>query len=120
MREVEVGIHIRVEKGIGFVGIEEVNQLVQAGYRVAKIEAGGAIMDKLGEEGGYVQLTLTGCTIKILLEEGLSESVPIRDDDPEFIDRLLENNAAFRRLCEERKREVDEGRVVPLADVRRC
>jgi hypothetical protein len=47
------------------------------------------------------------------------ELVPIRDDDPDFIDRLLETNPAFRRLAEERKREADEGRVVPLAEVRR-
>ncbi len=46
--------------------------------------------------------------------------VPIPEvDDPEFIDRLLENNAAFRRLAEERRREVDEGRVSTLAEVRR-
>lgn len=74
MREVEVGIRISLEEGIGFVGIEEVNQLIQAGYSVARIEPGGAIMDKLGEDGGYVQLTLTGCTIKILLDGGPSES----------------------------------------------
>jgi hypothetical protein len=47
------------------------------------------------------------------------ELVPIRDDDPDFIDRLLENNAAFRRLAEESKREADEGRVSTLAEVRR-
>jgi hypothetical protein len=47
------------------------------------------------------------------------ELVPIRDDEPGFIDRLLEDNAAFRRLCEERKREADEGRVSTLAEVRR-
>ncbi len=48
------------------------------------------------------------------------ELVPIpEDDDPEFIDRLLENNAAFRRLAEESRRQVDEGRVSTLADVRR-
>jgi hypothetical protein len=48
------------------------------------------------------------------------ELVPIpEDDDPEFIDRLLENNAAFRRLAEESRRQVDEGRVSTLAEVRR-
>jgi hypothetical protein len=40
-------------------------------------------------------------------------------DDPDFIDPLLETNPAFRRLCEERKREADEGRVSTLAEVRR-
>lgn len=47
------------------------------------------------------------------------ELVPIRDDDPDFIDWLLENNAAFRRLAEESKREAEEGRVSTLAEVRR-
>lgn len=47
------------------------------------------------------------------------EMVPIRDDDPDFMSRLIENNAAFRRLCEESKRQVAEGRVSSLADVRR-
>jgi hypothetical protein len=47
------------------------------------------------------------------------ELVPIASDDPEFIDRLLETNEAFRRLAEERRREVDEGRVSTLAEVRR-
>lgn len=40
------------------------------------------------------------------------------NDDPEFIDRLLEQDEAFRRLAEERRREADEGRVSTLADVR--
>jgi hypothetical protein len=47
------------------------------------------------------------------------ELAPIRDDDADFIDRLLENDAAFRRLAEERKREAGEGRGVTLAEVRR-
>jgi hypothetical protein len=34
-------------------------------------------------------------------------------------DRLLEKNAAFRRLCEESKREADDERVSTLAEVRR-
>ena len=42
-----------------------------------------------------------------------------RTDDPDFIDRLLQTNEAFRRLAEERKRKADEKRVVPLAEVRR-
>jgi hypothetical protein len=46
--------------------------------------------------------------------------VPILEDyDPDFIDRLLETNEAFRRLAEESRRQVDEGRVLTLAEVRR-
>jgi hypothetical protein len=48
---------------------------------------------------------------------GLNEAQA--NDDPEFIDRLLEENEAFRRLAEDRRHEADEGRVSPLADVRR-
>ena len=44
---------------------------------------------------------------------------PVRTDDPDFIDRLLEQNEAFRRLAGDRQREVDEGRVSTLEDVRR-
>jgi antitoxin (DNA-binding transcriptional repressor) of toxin-antitoxin stability system len=47
------------------------------------------------------------------------EMIPIRTDDPEFIDRLLEQNEAFRHLAEDRRREADEGRVSTLEDVRR-
>ena len=46
------------------------------------------------------------------------EMTPIRSDDPEFIDRLLEQDEAFRRLAEQRRREADEGCVSTLADVR--
>jgi hypothetical protein len=46
------------------------------------------------------------------------ERVPIPADDPEFIDRLLETNGAFRGLAEESRRQADEGRVSTLAEVR--
>ena len=47
------------------------------------------------------------------------ELIPVRSDDPDFIERLLDQNEAFRRLAEERRREADEGRVSPLEAVRR-
>lgn len=47
------------------------------------------------------------------------ELLPIRaEGDPNFIDRLLEENAEFRLLMEARKREADEGRVSDLEDIR--
>ncbi len=73
MREGEVGIHIHPKEGIRFVGIDEVNQHIRSGYRVAAIEPGVALMDKLDVEGGDVQFTLTGCTVKVVLEGGPSE-----------------------------------------------
>jgi antitoxin (DNA-binding transcriptional repressor) of toxin-antitoxin stability system len=47
------------------------------------------------------------------------EMIPIASDDPEFIDRLLEQDQGFRRLAEARRREADEGRVSTLEDVQR-
>jgi hypothetical protein len=47
------------------------------------------------------------------------EMIPIRSDAPDIIDRLLEQNEEFRQLAEERRREVDEGRVSSLESVRR-
>ena len=46
------------------------------------------------------------------------EMLPIRSEDPEFLDRLLEHNAEFRRLMEDRRREVDTGKVSSLEEVR--
>ena len=40
------------------------------------------------------------------------------DDDPHFIGRVLEQDEAFRRLAEQRRREADEGCVSTLANVR--
>jgi hypothetical protein len=45
--------------------------------------------------------------------------VPIPSEDPGFIDRRLKTNEAFRRLAEESRRQVDEGRASTLAEVRR-
>ena len=36
---------------------------------MAAIEPGGAIMQKLGEDGGNVRLTLTGFSLKVKIED---------------------------------------------------
>lgn len=57
MREIEVGIRIDKTDGLSFFGAEDVNELLRAGARVVAIVPGGAIMRKLGEDAGNVQLT---------------------------------------------------------------
>jgi antitoxin (DNA-binding transcriptional repressor) of toxin-antitoxin stability system len=47
------------------------------------------------------------------------ELLPIRSDDPEFLERLAVANLAFRRLLEERRREAEDGKGSPLEEVRR-
>jgi hypothetical protein len=46
------------------------------------------------------------------------EMLPIRSDDPDFIDRLLTTNREFRELMESRRKEADEGKVSSLHSVR--
>lgn len=47
------------------------------------------------------------------------EMLPVRAEDADFMDRLIEENEAFRQLVEERRRESDLGRVSSLEEVRR-
>jgi antitoxin (DNA-binding transcriptional repressor) of toxin-antitoxin stability system len=48
----------------------------------------------------------------------LFELIPVRSEDPDFLDRLLDSNAAFRDLLAARRRESDSGRVSSLEEVR--
>ena len=47
------------------------------------------------------------------------EMLPVRPDDVDFIDRLLDESSAFRQLLEDRRRECDAGQVVSLEEIRR-
>jgi hypothetical protein len=46
------------------------------------------------------------------------EMLPIRSDDPDFIDRLLTTNPEFRELMQNRRKEADEGKVASLDSLR--
>ncbi len=46
------------------------------------------------------------------------ELLPIRADDPDFIDRLLTTDCNFRGLMETRRKEADKGRVSSLDSIR--
>jgi hypothetical protein len=45
--------------------------------------------------------------------------LPIRSDDPDFIDRLLTTNGEFRELMEQRRKEADDGRGSSLDSIRK-
>ena len=47
------------------------------------------------------------------------EMLPVRTDDPEFVDRLIEGNGSFRKFVEERHTESDRGQVISLEEIRR-
>ena len=76
MREIGVGIRIDVDEGLAFSGIEEVNGLINRGCKVVSIEPGGAIMRKLGENDDNVRLTLSGCEMKVIVDDSGVESSP--------------------------------------------
>ncbi len=46
------------------------------------------------------------------------EMIPVRTDDPDFIDHLLEQDPAFQELLEKRHQESTSGRVSSLQAVR--
>lgn len=46
------------------------------------------------------------------------EMIPIRSDDPDFVDQLLIENEAFRQLLEERQQESRSGRTSSREAVR--
>jgi len=46
------------------------------------------------------------------------EFLPVRDDDPDFIDRLIEENDAFGELLERRRQEADLGRASTIEEIR--
>ena len=47
------------------------------------------------------------------------EMLPIRSDDPDFIDRLLTANGEFRDLMETRRKQADVGQVSSLDALRK-
>jgi prevent-host-death family protein len=47
------------------------------------------------------------------------ELLPVRAEDADFMDRLIEENEAFRNLLEQRRRESDLGQVSSLEEIRR-
>lgn len=69
MKEINVGIRIDMIEGLSFSGIEQVNALLNCGGRVVAIEPGGAIMRKLGDDGENVSLTLSGCEMKVIVDD---------------------------------------------------
>jgi hypothetical protein len=46
------------------------------------------------------------------------EMLPIRSDDPDFIDHLLTSNREFRKLMENHRKEADEGKFSALESIR--
>ena len=47
------------------------------------------------------------------------EMLPVRAEDGDYLDRLIEENDAFRELLERRRQESELGKTSPLEDIRR-
>jgi hypothetical protein len=69
MKEVEVGLRTTPETGISFFGIDEVNQLLSNGAKVAQIEPVGAITRQQKDKDGNINIAVTGFSLMIKLEE---------------------------------------------------
>jgi hypothetical protein len=65
----EIGIRIDLENGLGFFGVEEVNQRIASGQRVVEIRPGGAIMTETGPRGENATLALSGCQFQVIFAD---------------------------------------------------
>ncbi len=90
MREIAVGIRIHPKDGLSFFGVEQVNALINLGGKVTSIDGGGAVMHKLGEKEGKVQMTLSGCDIKVLVDDSTIEDSPANH----------EHNRLYQEACD--------------------
>ena len=68
MREVKVGIRIG-DEGLSFLGNEEVNRLIDAGWVVRAVNAGSAIIEKVPNDDGKEVFALAGADIVVVLDE---------------------------------------------------
>jgi hypothetical protein len=70
MRQIDVGI--RIDEGLTFVGIEEVNEIIKNGGRIVSVEAGEALIEAVDEDSVFVDgdetFALAGCTIRLNIE----------------------------------------------------
>ena len=69
MKEIEVGLRIDPATGLGFFGIDEVNQLLLNKAIVTEIEPVGALTRQQKDKDGNINIVLTGFSLKIKLEE---------------------------------------------------
>lgn len=65
---VVVGVRVTEEAGLSFFGIDEVNAAVRAGKKVTAIEPEGALFQQITDRDKNVCHTLSGFTIKVIVE----------------------------------------------------
>jgi antitoxin (DNA-binding transcriptional repressor) of toxin-antitoxin stability system len=67
----------------------------------------------------YAQECQTSPVVVTKDGQPIFELLPVRPDDGGFLEYMFENNSAFRDLVEERRREVQSGRVSSIEAVRK-
>ena len=60
----------------------------------------------------YAQECQSSPIVVTLEGKPVFELIPIKSDDPDFLDRLMTENPAFRNLLEERRRESDQSHQI--------
>ena len=67
-RVLEVGVKIDVQSGIRLFGAEEVNALINEGWRVSSLQPGGVTFKRIDTGRGAINGTLAGFDIKVVLD----------------------------------------------------
>jgi hypothetical protein len=66
---VVVGVRVTKEAGLSFFGIDEVNAALRDGKKVSAIEPEGALFQQIKDRDNNVCHTLSGFTIRVVIEE---------------------------------------------------
>ena len=67
----------------------------------------------------YAQECQSSPVVVTLEGKPVFELIPIKSDDPDFLDRLISTNDGFRNLLRERQEESAHGMVSSLEEVRK-
>ena len=68
MKEITIGIRIN-DGGLEFFGTDEVNALIQQGYRVSRIEPDQALLEQVESDDEEEGFALAGCEITVVLNQ---------------------------------------------------
>jgi hypothetical protein len=69
MQIIQIGLRFSFNDGPRFFGIEEANHLISQGAVVLRLEPGGLLMQKTGEDQETVTTYISGFDAKVVLDD---------------------------------------------------
>lgn len=111
MKEISIGLRVDPQKGVNFFGLEEVNDLIACGAKVVSIQAGGAYLQKVGEQNAneeeFVQLVLTGGELKVFIDESAAQYDTLTDKHNDLFETGSDLIRPYMQLVGSEQPETD-------------